>query len=191
MTFPENALRSAAAFRVLLDCMARPGRIGSLGDISTTVPLFDATFCLIRTLVDVRAPIYLTEPLCEPQVVEAIRFDTGATILSSPADAVFVICLPDEAERLLPYLACGTPDYPDRSTTLVIQCPALSGANGVSLSGPGIEREALLEAQGLPQGFWRKLDSTNRQLYPMGTDVFLTAPGKVAAIPRSTHVGVA
>lgn len=191
MAFDQNAIRSAAAFRVLLDCMARPGRIGSLGDIGPTGPLFDATFCLIRTLVDIRAPLYLTEPLCEPQIVQAIRFETGATILSSPTDAAFVACLPGEAESLLPHLAFGAPDYPDRSTTLVIQCPALSGANGMRLSGPGIEREAVLEAQGLPASFLRTLDAANRQRYPMGTDVFLTAPGKVAAIARSTRIGVA
>jgi alpha-D-ribose 1-methylphosphonate 5-triphosphate synthase subunit PhnH len=182
---------SAAAFRVLLDCMARPGRIDRLDGILGIEGLHDATMGIILALVDHAAPLHLEAELAMPAACDAIRFATGARLLAEPHEATFAITSGLHAKDMLPKLRQGSPEYPDNSTTLIVQCDALRQGPGVTLSGPGIEHTHHLDAEGLQDGFWSALNAINQAGFPLGIDVFLTAPGAVAAIARSTRIGVA
>jgi alpha-D-ribose 1-methylphosphonate 5-triphosphate synthase subunit PhnH len=77
--------------------------------------------------------------------------------------------------------AIGQPDYPDRSTTLIIEMPNLS-TKGPRLTGPGIKSAAQLS---LPE---TAAFAANQALFPLGFDCFLTAGTEVAGLPRSTRV---
>ncbi|MFX9600755.1 phosphonate C-P lyase system protein PhnH, partial [Acinetobacter baumannii] len=58
--------------------------------------------------------------------------------------------------RAMPPLAAfslGSDEYPDRSTTLILQVPDLTGGNAWTLGGPGIRDRAALAIAGLPDGF--------------------------------------
>ena len=83
--------------------------------------------------------------------------------------------------------AQGTPDYPDRSTTLVIAVPSLAEGEGWTLRGPGIDGIARLTVGGLPAGFSGWL-ADNRSQVPLGVDLVFVAGDRVAALPRSTAV---
>ena len=182
---------SAAAFRVLLDCMARPGRIGRLEGVSGIEGLYEATMGIILALVDHTAPLHLEAELATPTACDAIRFATGARLLAKPGEATFAITTGMRAKDMLPKLRQGSPEYPDNSTTLIVQCATLGPGPGVSLSGPGIESTHELHAADLQNGFWPAINAINQAGFPLGIDVFLTAPGAVAAIARSTRIGVA
>ena len=89
---------------------------------------------------------------------------------------------------MLNSFAIGSPDYPDASATLIIQVEALSNsADGVALAGPGIETVHRLAVDGLPDAFWKWLDTSDRT-FPLGIDIILAAPDCVAALPRTVRV---
>jgi len=75
----------------------------------------------------------------------------------------------------------GTPEYPDRSTTLIVECSELETA-GATLRGPGIKSDAALS---LPE---TRAFQANHGLFPLGLDFILTCSNRLAALPRSTEV---
>ena len=75
----------------------------------------------------------------------------------------------------------GTPEYPDRSATLIVEVGTLAVAGAV-LSGPGIESQARLS---LPEV---AAFQANRAVFPLGLDFFFTCGSEVAGLPRSTRV---
>ena len=75
--------------------------------------------------------------------------------------------------------AIGTAEYPDRSVTLIVEMPELR-AEGVRLTGPGIETEAQLA---LPETAAFQRNATR---FPLGWDCYFTCEGRLAALPRTT-----
>jgi alpha-D-ribose 1-methylphosphonate 5-triphosphate synthase subunit PhnH len=81
----------------------------------------------------------------------------------------------------------GSDEYPDRSTTVIIQLPALCGGEGWSLRGPGIEEIMAFSPAGLPPLFCSWVQD-NHALFPRGVDVIFTCGSSLAALPRSTRL---
>jgi len=75
----------------------------------------------------------------------------------------------------------GTPQYPDRSTTLIIECETLQ-TNGATLRGPGIKNTTSLTVPDVVTL------QNNASLFPLGLDFFFTAGSQIAAIPRTTKL---
>ena len=75
----------------------------------------------------------------------------------------------------------GTPEYPDRSATLIVECAELA-PTGATLRGPGIRSQASLSLPDI-EAF-----QSNHALFPLGLDFILTGGKQVAALPRSTTV---
>lgn len=188
MGFDNPATDSAEAFRVILNAMARPGRISKLGQKNHPEILLDSTWALLLTLVDHAGSVFLPNEYALPTVIASLQFQTGARIAVAPDNAAFVLAKATEATSLLEACDMGSPEYPDRSTTLIVQCEALL-EESVTLSGPGIQTIQNFGASGVAAPFWQVL-AARRQHYPRGTDVFFTAPGQIAAIPRSTRIEV-
>jgi alpha-D-ribose 1-methylphosphonate 5-triphosphate synthase subunit PhnH len=85
--------------------------------------------------------------------------------------------------------AQGTQEYPDRSTTLVIEIEAFQGGRPLVLTGPGIRTEEEIAPIGLPDmfpQFWAE----NRQKFPRGIDLILVADDRVVCLPRTTVLRV-
>jgi alpha-D-ribose 1-methylphosphonate 5-triphosphate synthase subunit PhnH len=78
----------------------------------------------------------------------------------------------------------GTPEYPDRSATLIVDLPALS-ATGARLTGPGIRDTAALSLPD-PAAF-----AANGAGFPLGLDFILCAGDRLAGLPRTTRVETA
>jgi alpha-D-ribose 1-methylphosphonate 5-triphosphate synthase subunit PhnH len=106
--------------------------------------------------------------------------------VADPREAGFALVADPAGMPPLSAFALGTPDYPDRSTTLVIAVPYLSDEGGFVLEGPGIRAQARLAAP-LPAGFGGEL-ARNHALFPQGVDCLFVAPGRIAGLPRSTVV---
>ena len=177
--FGNPAVHSARAFRSVMEAMARPGTLHDIGGAIPPVPLSPAAGCVLLTLCDTDTPVYLAGAADCDAVRAWLAFHTGAP-LSGPSHCAFAV---GRWEDLLPLTAypVGTPEYPDRSATLIVDCPALSGT-GAALRGPGIKSQSALS---LPE---TAAFQANHTLFPLGLDFILTCDDHVAALPRSTEV---
>jgi alpha-D-ribose 1-methylphosphonate 5-triphosphate synthase subunit PhnH len=84
----------------------------------------------------------------------------------------------------------GTIEYPDRSTTLVVEVARLTDAEDFGLSGPGIKTTKSLSAAPLPIDFADRM-AANRALFPRGVDLILTCGATLVGLPRSVYLSSA
>jgi alpha-D-ribose 1-methylphosphonate 5-triphosphate synthase subunit PhnH len=186
--FPDSVAGSQAVFRLAMNAMARPGRCLAMAPgLTPPRPLGAASAALLLTLCDFETTVWLDPPLAGAAgVSEYVRFHTGARLVASPAEAAWAVVSDTARMPPLAGFAQGTPDYPDRSATLILQVGALS-AGGWRLEGPGILGHAQLSARPLPGDFIEQMRA-NRRHFPCGVDIFFTDGRKIAALPRSTRL---
>jgi len=187
--FADPVFETQRVFRAVMDALARPGTIRPLAvDLDPPAPLTPELAAIAVALADHEAPLWLDAPLAAADAVSAfLRFHTGAAIVSEPAEAAFALV--GAPARCPPFaqFALGTQDYPDRSTTLVLAASRLADDSGLWLAGPGILDRARLEVAPLPPDFAEQR-AKNHALFPRGVDLIFAAPGRVAALPRTTEV---
>lgn len=177
-------------FRVILDVLARPGTVGDVTvPAETPKGLSDSAAAIVLTLADYAAPVWLAPSLSTGAITSYIQFHTGALITPEPKQAAFAILETVSHGFDVNAFHPGTQQYPDRSTTLILQVDELDAGASVELTGPGIDGSTTFKASGLPTKFWIEMQKNNAK-FPLGVDVILAAPGKIAAIPRSTTIKV-
>lgn len=177
-------------FRALLAAMSEPGRIVTLESELPTppAPLAPAAYALALSLFDFETPVWLDPAMATPAVAHSLRFHCGCPIVGSPGEAAFALVADPAGLPPLASFAQGTPEYPDRSTTLILQVASLAaGIPGLRLAGPGIASVAHLRVEGLPAAFWDQVRA-NRKRFPLGVDLILVERDRAAALPRSTAV---
>lgn len=177
--FGDAPVDAAHAFRAAMTAMARPGDIRRIAGAAPPAPLSVAAGTLLLTLCDPETRVHLGGVADNDAVRQWLSFHTGAPLVDA-AEADFALGSWDALMPLSRY-RIGTPEYPDRSATLIVECETLENAGAV-LSGPGIRdtaRLSLPDADAL-QG--------NAMLYPLGCDFFFTCGDRVAALPRSTTI---
>lgn len=177
--FATAPQQSARAFRAALEAMARPGSIWIVEGAMPPAPMSVAAGVLILTLCDGTTPLYLGASFDLPVIRDWVTFHTGAPLVAAEAAAFAYGTWTDltPADRF----DIGLPDYPDRSTTLIVEMPTLV-ADGMRLTGPGIADVAQLS---LPEVAAFR---ANRALFPQGFDTYLTCGNRLAGLPRSTIV---
>ncbi|SDW97369.1 alpha-D-ribose 1-methylphosphonate 5-triphosphate synthase subunit PhnH [Ruegeria halocynthiae] len=177
--FTDPAVQSAHAFRSVMEAMARPGTLREISGAEPPAPMSRAAGAVLLTLCDSDTPIYLAGAVDCPAVRNWLSFHTGAPLVG-PAECMFAVGSWSDLGPLSIY-PIGTSEYPDRSATLVVECPQLT-ASGAILTGPGIKETAALS---LPE---LAAFQDNRTLYPLGLDFIFTSGVRVAAVPRTTEV---
>lgn len=177
--FANPAHDAAHAFRGVMEAMARPGTIHTLAGALPPAPLSPAAGAVLLTLCDTDTPLYLAGAADCDSVRQWAAFHTGAP-LSGPADCAFALGTWEALQPLSSY-PIGTEQYPDRSATLIVECPMLQAA-GARLRGPGICGSAVLS---LPDV---EVFRTNHARFPLGLDFLFTCGDRIAALPRSTKV---
>ena len=180
--FADAPVDAAHAFRAALSAMSRPGRVEVLDRARPPEPLSAAAGTLILTLCDGETPLYLAGAHDNPAVRDWITFHTGAPFADA-ADAMFAIGAWDALMPLAAY-ATGTPEYPDRAATLIVETGGIRLA-AMRLAGPGI-RETI--AADLPAAL---LSAPERQGFPLGLDFFFTHGTSLTALPRTTRLEAA
>ena len=178
--FADPPVEAARAFRAALEAMARPGTIWQVSGAAPPAPLSPAAGALLLTLADTETPVYLAGAADCAGVRGWVAFHTGAPLVG-PEAAIFALGTWEALGPLTRYPA-GTPDYPDRSTTLIVEMPALR-TEGTTLRGPGIRDRAALN---LPDP---AALATNAARFPLGLDFYFCAGDRIAALPRSTRIG--
>src|SRR5262245_15216225 len=90
--FPAPVLASQAAFRALMDALARPGTVRPLTPAAAAPPPLSATAAAVAlTMLDYETPVWLDAPLAQSsQVADWIRLHVGARDARSPASRVRV-----------------------------------------------------------------------------------------------------
>jgi alpha-D-ribose 1-methylphosphonate 5-triphosphate synthase subunit PhnH len=186
--FRDAVRESQAVFRLAMRAMASPGQIIEVdAALAPPAPLLAPAAALLLTLCDFETPVWLDPALADNADVAAfLRFHTGARPVPSPADAAFAVIADAAHMPPLTSFAQGTPDYPDRSATLILQVETLA-ASGWTLEGPGIRGSTCLTAGPLPADFTTQMRA-NRAAFPCGIDIFFATRTSLAALPRSTRL---
>lgn len=171
-------------FKTVMRAMSRPGTIVTLEtELKPPAPLTPEMAAILLALADHETPLWM-EPCGDAASATAfLTFHTGLRLATALSAAAFVAVAPGAPMPALDALAQGTPEFPDRSATLLV---AVSGfqAGGLQLVGPGIDGRIAFGFEGMPADFADTL-ARNRAGYPCGVDIVLAAPGALAALPRS------
>ncbi len=188
--FSDPVLDAQKAFRHILDALSNPGRIETL-DIALSAPagLVHAAAVTLLTVADFETPLWLPASLAET-AGPWLRFHATVRLTDDPAEAFFALLTGAAGEPALSAFHDGDDLYPDRSTTILVQCAGFEGGEAVSLTGPGIKDKAIVTPVGLPHGFWPSLRANNTR-YPRGVDVILVSGNRIMGLPRSLTITLA
>ena len=186
--FADPVFQSQGAFRALLAALSEPGLACDIGvSVETPVGLEPATAVALLTLADYETPIWLPAALRDGPAGAWLRFHCGATLVDDPARAAFAVIDGAVAEPKLAAFNAGDDQFPDRSTTVLVQCAGFEGGDAVTLAGPGIPGQRSIAPSGLRAGFWTEVEN-NAPLYPLGVDLLLVNGAQVLGLPRSTQI---
>lgn len=187
--FADPVFAAQATFRKVLDAMSRPGKIIACEAQSRPPkPLNGLCGGILATLADADTPVFLSLPMKDTDpAANWLRFHTGAPVIRDPALAAFAVVTDMKFVPPFTQFPQGTSEYPDRSTTLILQVESLTEGDEVLLSGPGIKGEQSFAPKGLPMGFWQQVKMNNAQ-YPRGLDLLFVSADAIAALPCSTKI---
>ena len=178
-----------AVFRTLMEAFAEPGTVADFGPrVSAPLPLVPAAAAILAALADGDTPVWMAEPQGAGEAAALwLRFQTGAPITADAAVAAFALLPKGDNPAGWGRFPRGTPEFPDRSATLLLPVDAVSGGAPLVLSGPGIATEREIAPSGLPAGFVEAWTG-NRAGFPLGFDLVLVCGTAALALPRSTRV---
>jgi len=185
--FDDPVTDSQAVFRATLKALSRPGTIVALPPrVQAPAPLSGTMGAVALALADLDAPVWLDPALKTEDVAAWLRFHAGCPIVEAPEEAAFALIGDAGALTALDRFAIGTPTFPDRSTTLVVQVDGLRNT-GRRLSGPGVKDSIALTVDGLADGFWTAW-AGNAALFPQGVDVIFATDRALCGLPRTSQV---
>jgi alpha-D-ribose 1-methylphosphonate 5-triphosphate synthase subunit PhnH len=187
--FSDPVLASQAVFRAVMEAMARPGSIAQIDvAIAPPAPLGIAAAALALTLLDFETPFWLDPALAAaPDIDGWLKFHTGAPRTADPTAAAFAFIMEPAAMPGFTAFGLGSIEYPDGSTTLVLEVETLGEDDMFRLTGPGIKGSRNLAAAPLLPDFAERM-AENRALFPRGVDLVLTCGRRLAALPRSINL---
>lgn len=185
--FDDPVAQSQHVFRRVLEAMSRPGRILSVEGIHAgPAGLSPAALSVCLALADFETPLWLDAKAQAAR--EYLAFHCGCPIAPTPDAATFAL-LADPTQLDIDAFNPGSDEYPERSTTLILEVHGMHHDGGAVLRGPGIEDHARLFVDGVAADFWQQLQA-NHARFPRGVDIILAHDRWLAALPRSTRVEV-
>lgn len=184
--FPNPVLDQQAAFRAVMQALAEPGCIVPAGAmVGEASPLGPVARAIALSLLDFEVRYHLSPGLAAAE--SDITFHTGSRLAdrADEAEFAFVDCAHDALD--LARYAQGTPEYPDRSTTIILKVESLAGGPTLAIDGPGIPGTRELAIPGLPADFIAQW-AANAARAPLGVDLLFTTNEAVLGLPRSTRI---
>lgn len=186
--FGDPVHDAQAVFRAVLDALSRPGRAVTVPAEMPVLPPFEpAALAVCLALADPDTPLWLDPPLRRPDIEAHLRFHAGCPLTDGMAEASFAVVADPRRMPPLDAFALGDDQFPDRSTTVIVQVPALCGGDGVVASGPGIPHPIAFAPAGLPGAFWTWA-ARNHALFPRGVDILFACGRELIGLPRSSRL---
>ena len=187
--FADKVLSAQSTFRSVMDAMARPGSVRRIvATAGTPAAMMRGSAAIALTLFDHDTPIWLDSAMSEtPDVSKWLKFHTSAPVIMDSSIVSFALIGDPANLPPLDRFAFGSNEYPDRSTTLILQVESLTEGAAFELRGPGIDGTATLRAQIQPPDLFERL-AVNSALFPRGIDVVLVHDDAMVAIPRTTRL---
>lgn len=179
-------------FRILLDAMARPGKVASLNGVSLRPPAGIHAASVLAGFALLNADVEFWVGGRAPEVSKYFTVNTASAPVAPPhADFLFLTGTGGR-EQAVP-ARVGSPRYPDTGATLVVDVASIQGGPGqghaaLSLSGPGVDGTARVHVAGLDPELMGCIAEKNEE-FPMGVDTILTdGAGHLVCLPRTTAV---
>ena len=187
--FADKVLSAQSTFRSVMDAMARPGSVQRIASAAgTPVGMMRGTAAIALTLFDHDTPVWLDGRMsATADVAKWLKFHTSVPVVADSSIASFALIGDPQSLPTLDRFAFGSNEYPDRSTTVVLQVESLTNGPAVELCGPGIDGTATLRASIQPHDLFERL-AVNAALFPRGIDVVLVHDDSIVAIPRTTRL---
>jgi alpha-D-ribose 1-methylphosphonate 5-triphosphate synthase subunit PhnH len=186
--FADKVVSAQNTFRSVMEAMARPGSVQHISASSGTPSgVMRGTAAIALTLFDHDTPIWLDPSLATSDVSKWLKFHTSAPVVSDPSICSFALIGDAAALPALSSFSFGSSEYPDRSTTLILQVESLGEGPFFELQGPGIDGIARLQAKIEPRDLFERL-AVNAALFPRGIDVVLVHDDQIVAIPRTARL---
>ena len=187
---------SQQIFRAALEALSHPGRHVKTETTFDPPPAVLASSAgLLLALLEPGSRLWLSSSLRESAASSWLIFHTSCALVNDPAIADFAWI---NAWSELPPLSSfsqGTDEYPDQSTTCVLDLPVTTleqePASYLILTGPGIQATTTLSRRlGTPEqleNFTKQWD-VNHSLFPRGLDIFFATETGLIGLPRTTRV---
>jgi alpha-D-ribose 1-methylphosphonate 5-triphosphate synthase subunit PhnH len=187
--FADKVISAQSTFRSVMDAMARPGSVQHIvAAAGTPAPMMRGSAAIALTLFDHDTPIWLDPLMSETSdVAKWLKFHTSAPVVQDSSICHFALIGDGSALPGFDRFSFGSGEYPDRSTTLILQVESLKEGVTFELRGPGIDGTAVLQATIQPPGLFDRL-AINEALFPRGIDVVLVCDDAIVAIPRTTRL---
>src|SRR5450756_562749 len=187
--FADKVLSAQSTFRSVMEAMARPGTVQRIVAASGAPRrMMHGTAAIALTLFDHDTPVWLDPLMSETsEVTKWLKFHTSAPVVRDSSISSFALIGDPAALPALDRFSLGSNEYPDRSTTLILQVESLSKGLAVELRGPGIDGSAMLQASLQPPDLFERL-VVNVTLFPRGIDIVLVHDDCIVAIPRTTRL---
>jgi alpha-D-ribose 1-methylphosphonate 5-triphosphate synthase subunit PhnH len=196
--FSDISLGSQSVFRAALEALSYPGRPVSL-EVTFEAPraAHASSSGLLLALLEPGSLLWLSPSLANTDAATWIVFHTDCKITPHPHEADFAWIKHWDELPTLQCFALGTDEYPDHSTTCVIDVAAPStqtaAAPSLTLTGPGIAVTSTIEqlAATHPQmeGFVAQW-TNNHASFPRGIDVFFATNTGLIGLPRTTRIQI-
>ena len=186
--FADKVLSAQSTFRSVMDAMARPGSVQRIVAVADApAPMMRGTAAIALTLFDHDTPVWLDPLMSETsEVTKWLKFHSGAPVIADSSICSFALVGDAKTLPALDRFSFGTNEYPDRSTTLILQVDSLTHGPSIELRGPGIDGTAVLQAAIQPPDLFERL-AINAVLFPRGIDMVLVHDDSIVAIPRTTR----
>jgi len=187
--FADKVLSAQSTFRSVMDAMARPGTVQRIAAVAgAPAPMMRGTAAIALTLFDHDTPVWLDPRMAATSdATKWLKFHTSAPVIADSSICSFALIGDASALPRLDRFSFGSNEYPDRSTTLILQVESLTSGPTLELRGPGIAGTTTLEASIEPQDLFERL-AVNATLFPRGIDVVLVHGDTIVAIPRTTRL---
>jgi alpha-D-ribose 1-methylphosphonate 5-triphosphate synthase subunit PhnH len=187
--FADKVLAAQSTFRALMEAMARPGSVQRItAGVGAPAPVMRGAAAVALTLFDHDTAVWLDHRMAGAAAVAGwLKFHTSAPVVADPSLSQFALIGDGDALPGLDRFGLGSNEYPDRSTTIILQVESLTKGPAYTLQGPGIGGTALLRATIAPKDLFERL-AVNATLFPRGIDVVLVHGDAIVAIPRTTRL---
>ncbi|BCL68089.1 carbon-phosphorus lyase subunit PhnH [Vibrio nigripulchritudo] len=174
-------------FRLVLNAVSMPGSTQTMPSDLSFGGANSATTQILLALSDSTTPIWLSENFLEDtELTQNLQFHAN-TPLTSPAESASFALLDHQQTMNVNDFCWGSAEFPETSTTLLIQVSSLQKGTPLSLQGPGIDGHKNIQVEGIHPDLLAQIQAIHSS-QPLGIDVLLTCGCELMALPRTTQI---